>query len=211
MQHPVAGGPAANLCLASLSFRPCRAQWCHQKHDYHTGRHRKSGVCIQGMLVSAFHVFPAYPRHRRPPSGMRYGLLKAEVRSQPATELLAPSARSVTCLRMQAHTTDTAVATATPSVMTPLSHHSGVPHRTHTPSYRPSDRRTATAAGPITPAVVLGSRRRPACSMPLRADRRRTCAAPPCLFAPAELSGAIRNTITITEGTEKAGFVSKVC
>jgi len=137
---------------------------------------------------------------------MRYGLLKAAVRSQPATELLAPSARSVTYLRMQSHTTHTAFATATTSEMTPLSHHSGVPHRTHTPSYRPSDRRTATAAGPITPAVVPGSRRRPACNIPLRADRRRALAANPGLSAPAEFSGAIRNTITIQEGTEKRGL-----
>jgi len=161
--------------------------------------------------VSAFHVFPAYPRHRRPPSGMRYVLLKSEVGSKPATGLLAPSVRSVTSHRMPAHTTDTAFATATPSVMTPLSHHFGVPHRTHTPSYRPSVRPTATAAGAFAPAVVPGSRRRPACSMPLRADRRRTCAVHSCLFAPAELSGAIRNSNTIQEGTEKAGFVSKVC
>jgi len=131
------------------------------------------------MLVSAFHVFPAYPRHRRPPSGMRDVLLKAAVRSQPATELLAPSARSVTYLRLRSHTTDTAFATATTSVMTPLSHHSGVSHRTQTPSHRPSDRRTATAAGPITPDVVPGSRRRPTCSIPLRADRRRAPAANP--------------------------------
>jgi len=158
------------------------------------------------MLVSAFHAFPAYPRHRRPPSGMHYRLLNAAVRSQTATELLPPSARSRTYRRMQSHTTHTAFATATTSVMTPLSHHFGVPHRTHTPSHRPSDRRTATAAGPITPAVVPGSRRRPACNIPLRADRQRPLAANPGLSAPAEFSGAIRNTITIQEGTEKRGL-----
>jgi len=137
---------------------------------------------------------------------MRYGLLKASVRSQPATELLAPSARSVTYLRMQSHTAHTAFATATTSVMTPLSHHSRVPHRTHTPSYRPSDRRTATAAGPITRAVVPGSRRRPACNIPLRADRRRALAAHSGLSFPVEFSGAIRNSFTIQEGTEKRGL-----
>ena len=157
------------------------------------------------MLVSAFHVFPAYPRHRRPPSGMRYGLLKAAVRSQTATELLAPSARSGTYLRMQAHATHTAFATATTAAMTPLSYHSGVPHRTHTPSHRPSDRRIATAAGPLTPAVVPGSRRRPACNIPLRADRQRALAADSGASAPVELSSAVRITNTVQEGTETSG------
>ena len=56
---------------------------------------------------------------------MRNGLLKAPVRSQPATELLAPSARSLTYLRIQAHTTRTAFTTAATAATTPLSHHSG--------------------------------------------------------------------------------------
>jgi len=50
--------------------------------------------------VSAFHAFPAYPRHRRPLKGMRNGLLKASVRSQPATEPLAPSARSLAYVKL---------------------------------------------------------------------------------------------------------------
>jgi len=169
-------------------------------------RAQKSGVCIQGVLVSAFHVFPPYPRHRRPPTGMRDGLLKAPVRSQPATELLAPSARFLACLRMQAHTTRTAFATAAAAVMTILSHHSGVPHRAQTPSHRPSDRRTATAARRSTPAVVPGSGRRPACNIPLRADRQRARAVDHGVSAPAELSGGIRSTSTVLESTEKRGL-----
>jgi len=43
MQHPVARGPAASACRGSWRFRPCQVQWCHQKHKYHTGRHRKAG------------------------------------------------------------------------------------------------------------------------------------------------------------------------
>jgi len=43
MQHAVAGGPAASVCRECCPFRPCRVQWCHQKHNYHTGRHRKAG------------------------------------------------------------------------------------------------------------------------------------------------------------------------
>jgi len=155
-----------------LAFPPLPSSVVPSETQLPYRKAQKSGVCIQGMLVSAFHAFPAYPRHRRPPSGMRYGLFKAAVRSHPATELLAPSARSVTYLRMQSHTTHTAFSTATTSVMTPLSHHFVVPRRTHTPSHRPSDRRTATAAGPITPAVVPGSRRRPARNIPLRSDRQ---------------------------------------
>ena len=102
---------------------------------------------------------------------MRDGLFKAAARSQPAAELLAPSARSLTYLRMEAHSTHTAFATASTAEKTPLSHHSGVAHRTHTPSHRPFNRRTATVAGPITPAVVPGSRRWPACNILFRADR----------------------------------------
>jgi len=155
--------------------------------------------------VSAFHVFPAYPRHRRPPSEMLYGHLKAAVRSQPTTQLLVPSARSVTYLRMQSYTTHTAFATAATSVVTPLSHQSDVPHRTHTPSYRPSDGRTALVACPFTPAVVPGSRRWPACNIPLRADRRPALAANPGLSAPSEFSSAVRSTNTEQEGTETNG------
>jgi len=73
-------------------------------------------------------------------------------------------------------------------------------------SNRPSAHRPATAACPSTPAVVPGSRRRPACNIPLRADRRRVLAANPGLSAPAEFSGALINTITIQEGTEKRGL-----
>jgi len=131
---------------------------------------QKIRVCIQGVSGSAFHVFPPYPRHRRPPTGMRDGLPKAQVRSQPATELLAPSARSLTYLRMQAHTTRIAFATAATAEMTPQSHHSGIRLSTQTPSHRPSDRRTATAARPVFLAVVPGSRRRPACNILLHAD-----------------------------------------
>jgi len=168
-------------------------------------RAHKSGVCIQGVFLSAFHVFPPYPRRRRPPTGMRDGLLKAPMRSQPATELLAPSARSLTYLRMQAHTTRTAFATAAAAVMTTLSHHSGVPHRAQTPSHRPSDRRTATADRRITPAVVQGSRRRSACNIPLRADRQRARAVDHDVSAPAQLSGGIRSTSTELQSTEKRG------
>jgi len=138
---------------------------------------------------------------------MRYGLLKSAVRLQLATEQSAPSARSRTYLRMQAHTTDTAFATAIKSGMTPLSHHSGVPHRTHTPSHRPSDCRAATAAGPITLAVVPGSRFWPACNKPLRAHRRRALAANAGLSAPAELSRSVRITNNAPEGTETSGLL----
>ena len=167
---------------------------------------QKSGVCIQDVFGSAFHVFPPYPRHRRPLTGMRDGLLKAAVRSKPATELLAPSARSLMYLRMQAHTTRTAFATAATAVMTPLSRHSGIRLRTQTASHGPSDRRTATAARPVWLAVVPGSCRRPPCSILLRADRRRALAVDPGVSAPAEFSGGIRNTITIQRGTEKRGL-----
>jgi len=89
------------------------------------------------VLVSASYVFPPYPRHRRKPMGMRDGSVKAAARSQPATELLAPSARSLTYLRIEAHSTQTAFATATTAEETPLSRHSGVAHCTHTPSTAP--------------------------------------------------------------------------
>ena len=115
--------------------------------------------------MSAFHAFPAYPRHRQPLKRMRNGLLKALARLQPDTDPLASSASSLTYLRTQAHTPHTSFATATSAMMMPLSNDSGVLHRTQNLSHHPFDRRTATSAGPITPAVVPGSRRQHACNM----------------------------------------------
>jgi len=189
-----------------MTFPPLPSSVAASEAQVPNCRAQKSGVCIQGVLLSAFHVFLPYPRHRRPPTGMRDGLLKAPVRSQPATELLAPSARSLAYLKTQANTTRTAFATAAAAVMTTLSHHSGVPHRAQTPSHRPSDRRTATAARRITPAVVPGSRRRSACNIPLRADRQRAFAMDHGVTAPAELSGGIRSTSTVLESTVKRGL-----
>jgi len=137
---------------------------------------------------------------------MGNGLLKASVRSKPATDPLAPSAFSLTYLRMQAYTPHTAFATATSAILAPLSHLSGVAHRTHNPSHRPCAHRTATTAGLITPTVVPGSRRRPVCKIMLRADRRRALAADPGASSPAEFSCTIRSTIIIQEGTEKRGL-----
>jgi len=90
----------------------------------------RSGVFIQGVLISALHVFRTYLRHQRPPTGMRNGLLKAPVRTQKYSELLAPSTRSLPYFRIQAHTTRAAFATVTMAVVMPLPHHSGVPHST---------------------------------------------------------------------------------
>ena len=207
-QTPAAGPHAASSCGRAggerlpriLAFPRLQSSVVPSETQSSYRKAQKSGVCIQGVLVSAFHVFPPYPRHRRPLTGMRNGLLKASVRSQPASEPLAPSARSLTFLRMQADTPQTAFAIATTAIMTPLSHPFGVPHRTKNPSHRPSDRRTATAAGPITPAVVPGSRRRPACNIPLRADRR------PALTA--DLDGSASSVFRVASSARKVRCLS---
>jgi len=68
IQHPAARGPAASACRGSWRFRPCRVQWCHQKHKYHTGRHRKAGFASKVCWCPRFTYSPRTPAtgdHRR--------------------------------------------------------------------------------------------------------------------------------------------------